>query len=68
MSDTIYQFKETEDKRWGIYLKDRLLATIGSYEACESIGKSLKKNLSYEDSLKATVAYKRAINRNLAIK
>lgn len=37
-----YNFKQTKDERWGIYAGDRLLATVGSYEACQSIGKSLQ--------------------------
>ena len=67
MSNTPYQFKETQDKRWGIYFQDRLLATVGSYEICKSIGKSLSKNLSYEDSLKAISRYKQAIDNSLLV-
>ena len=67
MSKTPYQFKEIENDRWGIYLEDRLLATVGSYEACESIGLSLSKNLSYTDTIKATMAYKKALNKSLII-
>ena len=62
-----YQFKEIEENRWGIYLEDRLLATVGSYEACKSIGESLSNNLSYTDSIKAAMAYKKAINKSLII-
>ena len=67
MSEAPYQFKEIDNKRWGIYLGDRLLATVGSYEACESIGQSLSSNLSYTDTIKATMMYKKAINRSLII-
>lgn len=67
MSNTSYKFKETQDQRWGIYLQDRLLATVGSYETCQSIGKSLEKNLSHTDSIKAAIAYKKSINRSLII-
>lgn len=62
-----YSFKETEDGRWGIYLNERLLATVGSYEACRSIGTSLGHNLSHTDALKATMAYKKAIDHSLII-
>ena len=67
MSNTDFKFKETNNKRWGIYLEDRLLATVGSYEDCQSIGQILVENLSYSDLLKATIAYQKAMNRSLAI-
>ena len=68
MSRIAYKLKETEDQRWGVYLKDRLLATVGSYEACQSIVQSLSRNLSHTDTLKAAIAYKKAINKSLIIK
>ena len=67
MSEKIYDFKEIQNKRWGIYLQDRLLATVGSYEACKSIGESLNKNLTYSDVQKARLAYQKAISRSLII-
>lgn len=63
-----YSFKQTDDHRWGIYIEDRLLATVGSYEACLSIGKTLNGNLSNEDLLKAKMAFKNSINRSLIIR
>ena len=63
-----YNFKQTGDQRWGIYLGDRLLATVGSYEACLSISKTLSGNLSREDLLKAKMAFKSSINRSLIIR
>ena len=68
MSKTLYKFQETQNKRWGIYFEGRLLATVGNYEVCQSIGKCLDKNLSSTDSLKATLAYQKAINSSLTIK
>ncbi|MDJ0591582.1 MAG: hypothetical protein QNJ72_16555 [Pleurocapsa sp. MO_226.B13] len=68
MSNTAYKFQRTDDKRWGIYLQERLLATVGSYEACQSIGQSLSKNLSHTDTIKAKIAYKKAIDKSLIIK
>lgn len=65
--NTIYEFKETADRRWGIYLQDRLLATVGSYQVCQSIQQSLSNDISYTDSIKARVIYKKAINRSLII-
>jgi|GEM_PF-2695336 len=62
-----YYFQEVDNQRWGIYVQDRLLATIGSYEACKSISDSLDKNMSYSDALKAAIAYKKSINRSLSI-
>lgn len=62
-----YSFKQTEDERWGIYLEDRLLATVGTYEACQSIGRFLGNDLSREDSLKAAMAFKNSINKSLII-
>ena len=67
MSDKLYKFQQTRNSRWGIYLQDRLLATIGSYEACQSMGQYLSTNLSHADVVKAAIAYKKAINRNLTI-
>ena len=63
-----YNFKQTKNQRWGIYAGDRLLATVGSYEACQSIGKLLTSNLSHEDLTKAAITFKRSINRSLIIK
>ena len=63
-----YKFEEIGDKRWGIYFQDRLLATVGSYEACQSMGQLLSKNSSHMDSLKAMVAFKKSINKSLIIK
>ena len=68
MTANPYSFRQTEDERWGIYLEDRLLATVGSYEACLSINKSLNGNLSREDLLKAKMAFKSSINRSLIIR
>ena len=65
--NNFYSFRETDDSRWGIYAGDRLLATVGSYEACQSIGRSLTNNLSREDFIKATMTYKNSINRSLII-
>ncbi len=62
-----YHFQEVANQRWGIYLQGRLLATIGSYEACKSIEESLDKNMSYSDAIKAAIAYKKSIDRSLSI-
>ena len=67
MTNTVYEFKQTEDQRWGIYLDGRLLATVGSYEACQSMGECLNKQKTYSDTLKATISYKKAINRSLLV-
>ncbi len=64
MSNTIYEFKETENKRWGIYLQNRLLATVGSYEACKSIWQCLSQKLSYRDSLKSAIASRKARDKS----
>lgn len=68
MTEISYEIKEVDDKRWGIYLQGRLLATVGSYEACKSIGESLNKENTYADMVKATIAYKKAINKSLIIR
>ena len=62
-----YSFQQVDNQRWGIYIQDRLLATIGSYEACKSIQESLDKNMSYSDALRAAIAYKKSINRSLSV-
>ncbi|MEM7757512.1 MAG: hypothetical protein AAF298_05205 [Cyanobacteria bacterium P01_A01_bin.40] len=69
MSETKYQyqFKETQDQRWAIYLQDRLLATVGNYEACQSINERLNRNLSYQETIKATITFKKAINKSLTM-
>ena len=56
MSSEIYEFKQTEDNRWGIYFQDRLLATFGSYEICQFMGQYLKNNLSTQDYQKSAIA------------
>lgn len=68
MTDILYEIKEVGNQRWGIYLQGRLLATVGSYEACKSIGESLNKEITYADMVKATIAYKKAINKSLIIR
>ena len=69
MSYVKYKFKEIENEKWGIYDRDRLLATISSYEACQSMGQLLSNNdnLSHLETIKATIAYKQAINKSLII-
>ena len=32
-----YRFKKINDNKWGIYLKDDLLATIGNYQLWNSV-------------------------------
>lgn len=56
MVSEIYEFKQTEDNRWGIYFQDRLLATFGSYEICQFMGQYLKNNLSTQDYQKSAIA------------
>lgn len=68
MANTRYEFKEIGNEKWGIYSQERLLATVGSLEACESMAKLLSKDLSYSDSLKASFTYKKAVNRFLILK
>lgn len=68
MTTNRYSFRQTEDQRWGIYIGDRLLATVGSYEACLSISKTLSGNSSREDLLKAKMTFKGSINRSLIIR
>lgn len=63
----LYNFKQTQDQRWGIYIEDRLLATVGSYEACQSIGQYLTSSLSREDLIKATITFKSSINKSLIV-
>jgi len=67
MPEQKYKFEQIEDKRWGIYLQDRLLATVGSYEACQSIRQLSSNNLSYTESKKALITYKKAIDKSLII-
>lgn len=67
MSNKVYEFQKTEDGRWGIYLEERLLATVGNYEVCQSIKQLSNADLSPEDSLKISIAYKRAINKSLTV-
>lgn len=67
MSGQRYKFEQTEDQKWGIYLQDRLLATVGSYEACQSIRQLSSHNLSYTESKKAVITYKKAIDKSLII-
>ena len=67
MSDRNYSIKQAADHRWGIYQDEKLLATIGSYEACESIWKYLQQELSYTDNIKSRLSYRNAINKNLLI-
>lgn len=62
-----YEIKQTQDQRWGIYQGDRLLATIGSYEACESIWKYLQTELSYTDNIKSRLSYRNSLNKNLLV-
>lgn len=67
MSQQKYKFEQIEDKKWGIYLQDRLLATVSSYEACQSIRQLSTDNLSYVELKRAMMTYKKAINKSLII-
>lgn len=67
MSNLKYEIKQAENQRWGIYQGDRLLATVGSYEACESLWKYLQQELSYAENLKSRLSYRNALNKNLLI-
>ena len=67
MSDIKYEIKQADDKRWGIYQGDRLLATVGSYEACESIWKYLQTELSYTENIKSRLSYRNSLNKNLLV-
>lgn len=67
MLNTEYKFKRTKDKRWGIYLQDRLLATVGDHEVGQFIWLSLSNNLSHTDNQKAAIAYKKATERKLLV-
>ena len=67
MSDIKYEIKQAEDQRWGIYQGERLLATVGSYEACESIWKYLQKELSYTENIKSRLSYRNSLNKNLLV-
>lgn len=67
MSDINYSIKQAADQRWGIYQDEKLLATIGSYEACESIWKYLQQELSYTEDIKSRLSYRNAIDKNLLI-
>ena len=62
-----YDIKQVGNQRWGIYEGDRLLATVGSYEACESIWNYLQKELSYTDNIKSRLSYRNALNKNLLV-
>ncbi|HEY9771221.1 MAG TPA: hypothetical protein V6C71_22455 [Coleofasciculaceae cyanobacterium] len=62
-----YEIKQTENQRWGIYQDNRLLATVGNYEACESIWKYLQKEVSYPENIKSRLSYRNAIDKNLLI-
>ena len=67
MMEVEYRIKEVANQRWGIYKGERLLATIGSYEACESIWNYLQKELSYTDNIKSRLSYRNALNKNLLV-
>ena len=66
-SNTNYRIEQAADRRWGIYHNERLLATLGSYEACESIWKYLQRELSYTENIKSRMTYRNAINKHLLI-
>lgn len=67
MTDMNYRIEKTQNQRWGIYQGERLLATVGSYEACESIWKYLQKELSYTENIKSRISYRSSINKHLLI-
>ena len=67
MSRMKYRIEPVENQRWGIYQDERLLATYGSYEACESIWKYLQQELSYTENVKSRLSYRNAIDKNLLV-
>lgn len=66
MTQAEYKMREV-GQRWGIYQGERLLATVGSYEACESIWNYLQKELSYTENIKSRLSYRNALNKNLLV-
>lgn len=58
-----YRYEKTEDLRWGIYLEDRLLATVGTKEECHIIGSYLNKKVSDALIRKSAKAYQKALLR-----
>lgn len=67
MSELKYEIRQADNQRWGIYQGERLLATVGSYEACESMWKYLQKELTYTENIKSRLSYRNAINKNLLV-
>ena len=41
-----YTFKKTDNNRWGIYLKDDLLATVGSKKLWSSVKQVINSHVS----------------------
>lgn len=67
MSKINYRIELAENRRWGIYQDERLLATVGSYEACESIWKYLQRELSYTENIKFRMSYRNSLDKHLLI-
>lgn len=67
ISQMRYRIEQAENQRWGIYEDERLLATIGSYEACRSVWKYLQQELSYTEDIKSRLSYRNAIDKNLIV-
>ncbi len=58
-----YYFSRIKNNKWGIYLKDELLATVTSYELYKSIKELLNSSLSQKTENQSSDAPKQKINQ-----
>ena len=45
----LYSYKELENKRWGIFINDKLVASIGCVDTCQRIVQFLENRSSNQD-------------------
>ena len=62
MSEKNYKIKPASDRKWGIYQNEQLLATIGSYDVCESIWRGLQQRLSNCDNIRSRISNRNALD------
>ena len=44
-----YKYRQLDNGRWGIFIDDQLVATIGCFDTCKKILQFLETRLSHQD-------------------
>ena len=45
----LYHYKQLQNGRWGIFINNKLVASIGCFDTCKTIMQFLENRLSHQD-------------------